>query len=150
LLRRSRIALDQMLPLGAAFVGSVFRDRRSPDQSTKLAVLSSVLACDSLTGDRGKAHRLDGSREAVPVSTRNSDPGGVGLTQIGELSFILVQVARSNGLVSGACYSATLAASLLSIFGEHRTGSGRSAGTAGDFYLFITEITPPLFRFEWA
>ena len=40
---------------------------------------------------------------------------GVGLTQIGEFSFILVQMARSNGLVDDACYSATLAASLLSI-----------------------------------
>src|SRR5215469_39877 len=30
-------------------------------------------------------------------------------------------------------------------FGERRTGSGRSACTAGDFYPFITEITPPLF-----
>ena len=30
-------------------------------------------------------------------------------------------------------------------FGERRTGSGRSAGTAGDFYPFIIEITLPLF-----
>ena len=40
---------------------------------------------------------------------------GVGLTQIGEFSFILVQVARANGLVNEAWYSAALAASLLSI-----------------------------------
>jgi len=40
---------------------------------------------------------------------------GTGLTQIGEFSFILVQVARASGLLSDAFYYATLAASLLSI-----------------------------------
>ena len=40
---------------------------------------------------------------------------GVGLTQIGEFSFILVQVARDAGQVGGDVYNATLAASLLSI-----------------------------------
>ncbi len=40
---------------------------------------------------------------------------GVGLTQIGEFSFILVQVARGAGLVGDDVYNATLAASLLSI-----------------------------------
>jgi CPA2 family monovalent cation:H+ antiporter-2 len=40
---------------------------------------------------------------------------GVGLTQIGEFSFVLVQVARSAGHVGDEVYSATLAASLLTI-----------------------------------
>ena len=40
---------------------------------------------------------------------------GVGLTQIGEFSFILMQVARANGLVNEAWYSARPAASLHSI-----------------------------------
>jgi len=40
---------------------------------------------------------------------------GVGLTQIGEFSFILVQVARNSGLVDQGVYNATLAASLISI-----------------------------------
>src|SRR4029077_19006055 len=40
---------------------------------------------------------------------------GVGLTQIGEFSFILVQVARSSGLVGPDVYNATLAASLVTI-----------------------------------
>jgi CPA2 family monovalent cation:H+ antiporter-2 len=40
---------------------------------------------------------------------------GVGLTQIGEFSFILVQVARNAGLVGDDVYNATLAASLLTI-----------------------------------
>jgi CPA2 family monovalent cation:H+ antiporter-2 len=39
----------------------------------------------------------------------------VGLTQIGEFSFILVQVARGAGHVGGDVYNATLAASLLTI-----------------------------------
>lgn len=40
---------------------------------------------------------------------------GVGLTQIGEFSFILVQVARGAGHVGDEIYHATLAASLLTI-----------------------------------
>jgi CPA2 family monovalent cation:H+ antiporter-2 len=39
----------------------------------------------------------------------------LGLTQIGEFSFVLVQVALHSGLVGEEVYSATLAASLLSI-----------------------------------
>src|SRR5215469_755666 len=38
-----------------------------------------------------------------------------GLTQIGELSFVVVQVARSAGLVGETVYSTTIAVSLLSI-----------------------------------
>ncbi len=40
---------------------------------------------------------------------------GVGLTQIGEFSFILVQVARSAGHVGADIYNATLAAALVTI-----------------------------------
>jgi len=39
-----------------------------------------------------------------------------GLTQIGELSFILVQVARKANLVGEEVFTTTLAASLISIF----------------------------------
>jgi len=39
-----------------------------------------------------------------------------GLTQIGELSFILVEVARKAGMVGHEIFTATLAASLISIF----------------------------------
>jgi len=39
-----------------------------------------------------------------------------GLTQIGELSFVVVQVARSSGLVGENVFSAAIAASLVSIF----------------------------------
>ena len=40
---------------------------------------------------------------------------GIGLAQIGEFSFVLVQVARNAGHVNDAIYSAILASSLLSI-----------------------------------
>ncbi|MBI4164205.1 MAG: cation:proton antiporter [Acidobacteria bacterium] len=40
---------------------------------------------------------------------------GVGLTQIGELSFVLVQGARNAGIVGNDIYNATLAASLVTI-----------------------------------
>jgi monovalent cation:H+ antiporter-2, CPA2 family len=40
---------------------------------------------------------------------------GIGLTQIGEFSFVLVQVARTAGQVGSDVYNATLAASLLTI-----------------------------------
>ena len=40
---------------------------------------------------------------------------GAGLGQIGEFSFILVQVARSAGLVGDDIYQATLAASIVTI-----------------------------------
>jgi CPA2 family monovalent cation:H+ antiporter-2 len=40
---------------------------------------------------------------------------GVGLTQIGEFSFVLVQAARAAGHVGAEVYSATLAAALVSI-----------------------------------
>jgi CPA2 family monovalent cation:H+ antiporter-2 len=38
-----------------------------------------------------------------------------GLTQIGELSFVVVQVARSSGMVAESVYSTVIAASLISI-----------------------------------
>jgi CPA2 family monovalent cation:H+ antiporter-2 len=38
-----------------------------------------------------------------------------GLTQIGELSFVVVQVARSSGIVAENVFSTAIAASLISI-----------------------------------
>ncbi len=42
-------------------------------------------------------------------------PVAVGLTQIGEFSFVLVQVARNAGIIGSELYNATLAASLITI-----------------------------------
>jgi CPA2 family monovalent cation:H+ antiporter-2 len=40
---------------------------------------------------------------------------GIGLTQIGEFSFILAQVSLHSGLIGSDVYNATLAASLITI-----------------------------------
>jgi CPA2 family monovalent cation:H+ antiporter-2 len=40
---------------------------------------------------------------------------GLGLTQIGEFSYVLVQVARDSRLVGDDMYNATLAASVITI-----------------------------------
>lgn len=66
---------------------------------------------------------------------------GIGLTQIGELSFILASVSLRGGLITESVYNAALAASLLSILGNAllfrfiRTASGpvsQSAATADE------------------
>jgi len=58
---------------------------------------------------------------------------GVGLTQIGEFSFILVQSARAAGHVGDDVYNATLAAALLTILVNSLLvrGIGRRARAAG-------------------
>jgi CPA2 family monovalent cation:H+ antiporter-2 len=48
-------------------------------------------------------------------STQTSFRVGIGLTQIGEFSFILAQVSKQAGLISPQLYNATLAASLVTI-----------------------------------
>jgi len=48
-------------------------------------------------------------------STSTAFRVGIGLTQIGEFSFILAQVSRKAGLISEELYHATLAASLVTI-----------------------------------
>jgi monovalent cation:H+ antiporter-2, CPA2 family len=86
-------------------------------------------------------------------SLRTAVVVAAGLTQIGELSFILVQTARSAGLVGGNVFSTLVAASLISILlnvfllraafrwasrngmishgQEQKTGSTPASGTAG-------------------
>ena len=48
--------------------------------------------------------------------TRTAIAVAAGLTQIGELSFVVVNVARAAGMVGDDVFNATLAASLISIF----------------------------------
>ena len=58
---------------------------------------------------------------------------GLGLTQIGEFSYVLVQVARDAHLVGDEIYNATLAASVVTILMNGllmRFVSGRVAGTS--------------------
>jgi len=108
-------ALDQMLPLRDAFValffvtvGVLINPRaviRRP--GPLLAILLLVIV--------GKFIVWTGVVRLFRYRLRTSALVGTGLTQIGEFSFILVQVAHANALVGDEFYYATLAASLVSI-----------------------------------
>ena len=54
-------------------------------------------------------------RLAVSLSSANRPLVGLGLTQIGEFSYVLVRVARDAHLVTDDIYHATLAASVITI-----------------------------------
>jgi CPA2 family monovalent cation:H+ antiporter-2 len=108
-------ALEQMLPLRDAFValffvtvGVLINPRavlREP--VLLLAILGLVVL--------GKFVVWTGVTKLFRYPWRTAVLVGTGLTQIGEFSFILVQVAHANGLLGDEFYHATLAASLLSI-----------------------------------
>jgi CPA2 family monovalent cation:H+ antiporter-2 len=108
-------ALEQMLPLRDAFValffvtvGILINPRavlREP--MLLLAILALVVV--------GKFVVWTGVTKLFRYPWRTAVLVGTGLTQIGEFSFILVQVAHANGLLGDEFYYATLAASLLSI-----------------------------------
>lgn len=108
-------ALDQLLPLRDAFValffvtvGILINPReilRNP--LLLLAILLMVIV--------GKFVVWTAVVKLFGYPLRTATLVGTGLTQIGEFSFILVQVAHSSGLVGDEFYYATLAISLLSI-----------------------------------
>ena len=108
-------ALDQLLPLRDAFValffvtvGILINPRevlRNP--LLLLAILALVVV--------GKFVVWTAVVKLFAYPLQTATLVGTGLTQIGEFSFILVQVARSNGLVGDEFYHATLAVSLVSI-----------------------------------
>ena len=108
-------ALDQMLPLRDAFVAIFFvtvgvlinpRAVLSYPQLL-LAILALVVI--------GKFVIWTAIVKLFRYPWTTAILVGAGLTQIGEFSFILVQVAHANHLVGDPFYYATLAASLLSI-----------------------------------
>jgi CPA2 family monovalent cation:H+ antiporter-2 len=108
-------ALDQMMTLRDAFVALFFVTvgtlinpgavLRNPGML--LAILAMVVVDKFVVWTA--VVKLFGYRLKTAVLV------GTGLTQIGEFSFVLVQVAHANGLVPDEFYYATLAASLLSI-----------------------------------
>ena len=108
-------ALDQLMPLRDAFVAVFFVtvgiliDPRVVLTHTGLllAILGLVVV--------GKFIIWTGVAKLFGYPLRTAVLVGTGLTQIGEFSFILVQVAHANGLVGDAFYYAVLAASLMSI-----------------------------------
>ena len=108
-------ALDQLMPLRDAFVALFFvtvgvlinpRAVLARPQLL-LAILALVVV--------GKFVVWTGVVKLFGYPLRTSLLVGTGLTQIGEFSFILVQVAHANHLVGDEFYYAVLAASLVSI-----------------------------------
>lgn len=108
-------ALDQLLPLRDAFVALFFVtvgiliNPRAVLAEPQLLV--AILALVIL----GKFVIWTGVVKLFGYPMKTAVLVGTGLTQIGEFSFILVQVAHANGLVGDQFYSSVLAASLLSI-----------------------------------
>jgi CPA2 family monovalent cation:H+ antiporter-2 len=108
-------ALEQLLPLRDAFVALFFVTvgvlinpqavLREP--GLLLGILALVVV--------GKFVVWAGVTKLFRYPWRTAVLVGTGLTQIGEFSFILVQVAYANGLLGDEFYHAMLAASLLSI-----------------------------------
>ena len=108
-------ALDQLLPLRDAFValffvtvGLLINPRAVLAQPWLLLAVLLLVVVGKFVVWTGVV-KLFGYRLSTAVLV------GTGLTQIGEFSFILVQVAYANGLLGDEFYHATLAASLLSI-----------------------------------
>ena len=108
-------ALDQLMPLRDAFVAvffvtvGVLIDPRAVVREPVLliAILALVVV--------GKFVIWTGVVRVFGYPLKTAALVGTGLTQIGEFSFILVQVAHANGLVGDEFYYAVLAASLISI-----------------------------------
>ena len=108
-------ALLRLTPLRDAFValffvtvGTLINPRGVfADIGVLLAIVGMVVL--------GKAAIWTAITRAFGYPTRTAVLVGTGLTQIGEFSFILVQAARSSGLLTADFYHATLAASLITI-----------------------------------
>jgi CPA2 family monovalent cation:H+ antiporter-2 len=108
-------ALDQMLPLRDAFVAIFFVTVGVLINPRAVLAYPQVLLAILLLVIVGKFVVWTGIVKLFRYPLTTAILVGVGLTQIGEFSFILVQVAHANHLVGDSFYSATLAASLLSI-----------------------------------
>jgi monovalent cation:H+ antiporter-2, CPA2 family len=107
--------LGRLLPLRDAFValffvtiGALVDPRRVLDNLPLLGIMIALIVAGKLAIWTGIVWLF---RYPLTTAVRV----GIGLTQIGEFSFILVQVSRAAGHVGEDVYSATLAASLLSI-----------------------------------
>ena len=130
--------LARLLPLrdtfGAFFfvtVGALIDPRRVFDNLPLLATMVALVVVGKLVVRVGVV-RLFGETLWTALLT------GIGLAQIGEFSFVLVQAARQEGHVGDDVYQATLAASLLTILinaimvrlAPHYLGALRAAGPA--------------------
>lgn len=108
-------ALEKLTPLRDAFVALFFVTVGTlMNPAGILANIGVLLAIVGMVV-LGKAVIWSGITRAFGYSRDTSILVGAGLTQIGEFSFILVQTARTSGLLTENFYYATLAASLLTI-----------------------------------
>jgi monovalent cation:H+ antiporter-2, CPA2 family len=111
----AREALGNLLPLRDAFVALFFVTiGMLIDPATLVANLPLLFTMIALV-ILGKAVIWTGVVRMFGYSLWTSLLVALGLTQIGEFSFILVQVARDSKLVGDDVYNATLAASLVTI-----------------------------------
>jgi monovalent cation:H+ antiporter-2, CPA2 family len=108
-------ALDQLMPLRDAFVALFFVTVgiliNPYALISNIQVLLAILALVIVE----KFATWTGVVKLFGYPLKTAALAGIGLTQIGEFSFILVQAAHANALVGDEFYYAVLAASLISI-----------------------------------
>jgi monovalent cation:H+ antiporter-2, CPA2 family len=109
-------AHDQLLPIRDAFValffvslGTLVEPNVIRDNLPLLGVMLALIL-------PGKFLIYTVVVKVFGYSLRDAVTVAAGLTQIGELSFVIVQTAVAAGMVSHEVFNATLAASLISIF----------------------------------
>jgi CPA2 family monovalent cation:H+ antiporter-2 len=108
-------ALDQLLPLRDAFVALFFVTIGILINPRAVLSYPQILIAILLLVIVGKFAIWTGIVKLFRYPWKTAVLVGTGLTQIGEFSFILVQVAHSNHLLDDRFYYSTLAASLISI-----------------------------------
>jgi monovalent cation:H+ antiporter-2, CPA2 family len=107
--------LAELLPLRNAFVALFFVTIGTLIDPKALILYRALLAAIVAVITLGKFVIWTSVVKLFRYPLRTAVLVGVGLTQIGEFSYVLVRVARDAGLVEPHLYSATLAASLLTI-----------------------------------
>jgi len=107
--------LAELLPLRNAFVALFFVTIGTLIDPKALILYPALLAAIVAVITLGKFVIWTSVVKLFGYPLRSAVLVGVGLTQIGEFSYVLVRVARDAGLVESHLYSATLAASLLTI-----------------------------------
>jgi CPA2 family monovalent cation:H+ antiporter-2 len=107
--------LASLLPIRDAFVALFFVTIGALIDPRSLLANPSLLAAMVGLILIGKLVIWSAVVRAFQYPTQTALLVGIGLTQIGEFSYVLVQVARQAGLIDTAVYNATLAASLLTI-----------------------------------
>lgn len=108
-------AIAQLFPLRDAFVAVFFVSMGLLVNPWSLFSNVTILAVMIALIVVGKLFVWTGVVLAFRYPLETALSVGVGLTQIGEFSFVLVQVARNSGIVGDEVYNATLAASLITI-----------------------------------